>query len=225
VLVVASAWFYHAPLELHADPQITPLHTTAPWYFLWLQGMLKLGDKVIFGVIVPTIVLVVSIVFPYVELGPSRRYVQRRIGLSGAAVVVFALAVLSFMGTPWYAVQTSADQEVLAELLPQTHPGPVLTSDWQQLENGTYEAANWQSAPTPALQDLLKEFEDGIDKHADVLANGQGVLVVENWQPGLKKITLRVLWDSAETGEQMESSQSRYFHRDSEHKVTTRFGG
>jgi ubiquinol-cytochrome c reductase cytochrome b subunit len=225
VLVVAAAWFYHAPLELHADPQITPLHTTAPWYFLWLQGMLKLGDKVIFGVIVPTIVLVVSIVFPYVELGPSRRYVHRRIGLSGVAVVVFALAVLSFMGTPWYAVQTSADQEVLAELLPQTHPGPVLTSNWQQLENGTYEAANWQSAPTPALQNLLKEFEDGIEKHEDVLQNGQGVLVVENWQPGLKKITLRVLRDSSETGEQMESSQSRYFHRDSEHKVTTRFGG
>ncbi len=30
ILVVLSVWFYHAPLENHADPQVTPLHTTAP---------------------------------------------------------------------------------------------------------------------------------------------------------------------------------------------------
>ena len=34
ILVVLCVWFYHAPLEAHADPQVTPLGTTAPWYFL-----------------------------------------------------------------------------------------------------------------------------------------------------------------------------------------------
>ncbi|HRF98521.1 MAG TPA: cytochrome b N-terminal domain-containing protein, partial [Aggregatilineales bacterium] len=47
ILVVLCIWFYHAPLEAHADPQATPLGTTAPWYFLWIQGALKLGDKVL----------------------------------------------------------------------------------------------------------------------------------------------------------------------------------
>ena len=41
--------------ENHADPQVTPLGTTAPWYFLWIQGMLKLGDPTLMGVIMPTL--------------------------------------------------------------------------------------------------------------------------------------------------------------------------
>ncbi|MCC7163470.1 MAG: cytochrome b N-terminal domain-containing protein [Anaerolineae bacterium] len=41
-LVIAySAWIFHAPLQEHSDPLNTPLHTTAPWYFLWIQGLLK----------------------------------------------------------------------------------------------------------------------------------------------------------------------------------------
>jgi len=29
---------YHAPLEHAANAQSTPLHTVAPWYFLFIQG-------------------------------------------------------------------------------------------------------------------------------------------------------------------------------------------
>lgn len=41
LVVVYSAWVFHAPLQEHSDPLRTPLHTTAPWYFLWIQGLLK----------------------------------------------------------------------------------------------------------------------------------------------------------------------------------------
>lgn len=41
-LVIAySAFVFHAPLQEHSNPLHTPLHTTAPWYFLWIQGLLK----------------------------------------------------------------------------------------------------------------------------------------------------------------------------------------
>ena len=51
IMLVDSAFTlgYHAPLEPHADNLVTPLHTTSPWYFLWIQGLMKLGDKFIFG--------------------------------------------------------------------------------------------------------------------------------------------------------------------------------
>lgn len=225
LLVVVSAYFYSAPLEPHANPQVTPLHTTAPWYFLWLQGMLKLGDKVLWGVIIPTILVGALLVFPYVEVGPSRRYADRRIGLSGAAVSVFLLAVLSYMGSPWYAVQSSADIEVLAELLPQTHPGPVRTADWTELDLGTYEAEDWRAAPTPALEEVLHEFDEAMAEHEDELLDAEGVLVIESWQPDLKKLTFRILWTSSETGELREASQTTYLHRDAEHEITARFGG
>lgn len=41
VVVIYSAWVFHAPLQEHSNPLHTPLHTTAPWYFLWIQGLLK----------------------------------------------------------------------------------------------------------------------------------------------------------------------------------------
>ncbi|MER3459294.1 MAG: hypothetical protein C4309_12280, partial [Chloroflexota bacterium] len=66
LITIAIALFvHHAPLEHHADPQVTPLHTTAPWYFLWIQGLLKLGDKTFFGVILPF-----GIVFPFLAVLP-----------------------------------------------------------------------------------------------------------------------------------------------------------
>jgi quinol-cytochrome oxidoreductase complex cytochrome b subunit len=225
LMVIVAAYFYSAPLEPHANAQVTPLHTTAPWYMLWLQGMLKLGDKVLWGIIIPTIIFGGLLTLPYVELGPSRRYGDRRIGLSGAAVSVFLLAVLSFMGSPWYAVQSSADVEVLAELLPQTHPGPVRTTDWEQMDIGTYSAADWQSAPTPALGDILHEFDEALLAHEEELPQAEGVLVVESWQTDLKKLTFRIVWTSAESGEDQQSSQTTYLHRDSSHDITSRFGG
>lgn len=41
LVVVYSAFIFHAPLQEHSNPLHTPLHTTAPWYFLWIQGLLK----------------------------------------------------------------------------------------------------------------------------------------------------------------------------------------
>ena len=38
LMMIASAFFFTAPLETIANPQATPLHTVAPWYFYWLQG-------------------------------------------------------------------------------------------------------------------------------------------------------------------------------------------
>ena len=42
ITILLTAFFYEAPLENIANPQQTPLDTKAPWYFWWLQGMLKL---------------------------------------------------------------------------------------------------------------------------------------------------------------------------------------
>lgn len=134
LMVVLSVWFFHAPLENHANPQVTPLHTTAPWYFLWLQGLLKLGDKVFMGIVIPTILFGLMFVFPYLDMTPSRRYAHRRFMLSVASLTVFGWVILTYMGTPWYGVDTAADIEVAQELIPQEGVGPVRSvpyDEWQ----------------------------------------------------------------------------------------------
>jgi quinol-cytochrome oxidoreductase complex cytochrome b subunit len=218
IMVLWATFAFHAPLEPHADPLVTPLHTTAPWYFLFLQGMLKIGDKVIWGIVLPNIAIGFLIVFPYLEVGPSRRYGHRRIGLSIGVLSVAAIVILSYMGTPWYGVPTSPEQEAVATLLPQTHPGPIRLVDWNELETGTYEAANWESAPTEALQDLLHTFHEEISvaEYGERTA-WEALMIVEDWQPSLKKLTLRVLWIDGATGEPGEFSETAYLHEFSDY--------
>jgi ubiquinol-cytochrome c reductase cytochrome b subunit len=141
ILVMLCVWFYHAPLENHADPQVTPIGTTAPWYFLWIQGALKLGDKVLWGIIFPTIVIVLLMVIPYVDTTPSRRYADRRFALSFCFVFISAMTVLSYMGLPEYGVATSADSHVLHELTKEpahSEMGALLPVPYSQLVPGAY---------------------------------------------------------------------------------------
>ena len=209
LMVTVGGW--HAPLEPHADSQVTPLHTTAPWYFLWLQGMLKLGDKVFWGVIAPGILVNLVFVIPYLEVGPSRRYVHRRLGLTIAAVSVAAFSALTYMGTPYYAVSSSADQEVVAALVPQTHPGPLRGTPFEQLPPGEYKAKQWENAPSEGLGELLELFQHELHKYSDELPESEGVMVIEDWQVGLKKVTLRVLWNDGDNS----FSQNVFLHQNS----------
>jgi hypothetical protein len=157
------------------------------------------------------------LVLPYFEVGPSRRYGDRRLGLSAAAISVAGLAILSFMGSPWYLVTTSPDQEAVATLLPQTHPGPLREASWEDLSLGSYTAAAWGAAPTRTLQGLLRLFDDELSGVESPDRQGvEGIMLIEDWQTDLKKVTLRVIWTEA-NGTPHEYSQSVYLHRERNH--------
>ncbi|MAS32612.1 MAG: hypothetical protein CL610_01310 [Anaerolineaceae bacterium] len=141
IMIVLCVWFYHAPLESHADPQVTPLGTTAPWYFLWIQGALKLGDKTFWGVIFPTILLGFLMVVPYIDLTPSRRFADRRLALSISFVMLSLTVVTSYMGLPEFGVATAPDQEILNELTfepAHNHMGLLRPVPFDQLVVGAY---------------------------------------------------------------------------------------
>ncbi|MFN8449812.1 MAG: cytochrome bc complex cytochrome b subunit [Anaerolineae bacterium] len=158
ILVILVTWFYHAPLENHADNQVTPLGTTAPWYFLWIQGALKLGDKVLWGIVFPTIVLVFLFVMPYLDVSKTRRWAHRRVAFSVCLVLLSALVIFSYMGLPEFGVHNSGDTTVLHELLqePQhNHVGKLRPVPYDQLVPGMY---------------TTREFEGSEDEAANVLA-------------------------------------------------------
>jgi ubiquinol-cytochrome c reductase cytochrome b subunit len=141
ILIVLCIWFYDAPLETHANPQATPLGTTAPWYFLWIQGALKLGDKVFYGIIFPTLVLGILAVWPYIDLTPSRRFADRRVAITFMLGLISASSIFSYMGLPEFAVSTSADTEILHEMTypPQhNHMGLIRPVPYDQLVPGMY---------------------------------------------------------------------------------------
>lgn len=175
ILVVLSIWFFHAPLEAHADPQVTPLGTTAPWYFLWVQGALKMGDKVLWGIIFPTIVLVVLMVMPYLDVTPSRRYADRRFMLSAGFVLMSGMTVLSYMGLAEYGVNTSADQEIMFEL---THEpahnkmGILLPIPYEELAPGMYTTRQFAVENDAEQGNAVAAFNDEIELTTFTLGEG-----------------------------------------------------
>lgn len=222
ILVVLSVWFYHAPLESHADPQVTPLHTTAPWYFLWLQGLLKLGDKVFFGLVIPTLLFGFLIAYPYIDVGKSRRYAHRRLGLSLSMLAVAGFVILSWMGSPEYGVDTSGDQEIAQELAPMEGVGPVRSIPVDQLVAGTYHTAAMEDAAAaasltsqfeaegrdmsmftisavpedaPELLAVMEEYDHLFDTLGGDLPNSWGILYVQDWQEDLKRVEIYIEWD------------------------------
>ena len=178
ILVILVTWFYHAPLENHADPQITPLGTTAPWYFLWIQGALKLGDKVFWGIIFPTIVIVFLLVIPYIDVSKTRRWAHRRVAFSVALVLLSGLTVLSYMGLSEFGVHNSADTTIIHELLmePQhNHVGELRPVPFDQLVPGMYSTRQFE-AEERDVPDVLAAFNTEIGNGAFAVEGNSDVL-------------------------------------------------
>ncbi|HEX2325278.1 MAG TPA: hypothetical protein VHQ00_07745, partial [Chloroflexota bacterium] len=66
--LTVMAWFVNAPLEEHSNPNRTPNPSKAPWYFLNLQELLVHMHPALAGVIVPTVILILLIVIPYLDV-------------------------------------------------------------------------------------------------------------------------------------------------------------
>jgi quinol-cytochrome oxidoreductase complex cytochrome b subunit len=178
VLVVMVTWFFHAPLEAHADPQVTPLGTTAPWYFLWIQGALKLGDKVLWGIIFPTIVVVFLMVMPYLDVTKSRRYADRRFAFTVAFLLLAGLVVFSYMGLAEFGVTTSADAEVLHLMVMEpahNHMGHLRPVPFDELVPGAYTTQQFE-ALSGEEAGVLAAFNE------DIIANGRSDALLQYLQ-------------------------------------------
>lgn len=163
-LVAGSLWFYNAPLESHANPLITPLHVVAPWYLAWSQGWLKLADKTIVVGFIP-LLMIAFFVMPYFEVGKSRRYADRRVGLSVAMFFMAFMFISNWMGSPEYRVESSAEQEVAQELIPQEGHSVLLAVPYEELEPGVYRPGQVVEGK-PHLTAALAEFEHAMFNHS-----------------------------------------------------------
>lgn len=191
IITVLCIWFYHAPLENHADPQVTPLGTTAPWYFLWIQGALKLGDKFVWGVAFPSIALGALALLPYLDVTPSRRYAHRRFMLTLAMLLVSATTILSYMGLAKFAVQTSAETEIVHELTfepAHSKVGIGRTIPYDQMIVGAYTTAQLHGHEGLSAAEIIAEF------NAETQANGQFAQMLDelkNQHVGANQLPLR----------------------------------
>lgn len=170
-LVAGSLWFYRVPLESHADPLVTPLHVVAPWYLAWSQGWLKLADKVFIAFIFIPGLATAFFLMPYFEVGKSRRYADRRVGLTVAMLFIAFMWISNWMGSPEYRVQSSPDQEVSQELLPQEGHSALKSVPYEDLEPGIYRPGD-EVPGNPHLTTALEEFQVAMEHRSCSLEEG-----------------------------------------------------
>ncbi len=233
LLVLAVTTFFHAPLASPADSQITPTHTAAPWYFLWLQGLQKLGNAALAGIVIPTAILGVLLLLPWIDRNPYRLAGRRKIAVLNGVLLAAALVVLTYMGTPGYGIETPPVEAILEHYVPETHPGPVRELPWDELEAApdgsrkTYFVSYPEGYPSdPAYSDsdryefiggldapavdsfhrLLLKLKADVETEARLIAPVDGeqplaVVTVEEYQPNLKWVVVRITWDERLTVE------------------------
>ena len=218
-MVVMVAFFYNAPLEHHADPQKTPLDTKAPWYFLWIQGMLKLGDPALMGIVLPTLIFLLLFAVPYIDRNPYRMMNKRPIAVTLGLLFVVGVLVLSYMGTPFWGIETPPAVRIVQDLAPEEGVGPLRAIPYEELEPGVYEVGVTDATQLPSdLALVFLEFEERVleAEEAGDLPDAEGVMVIEDWQSDLKKVTPRIIWTDPESGEQKTYEKHIFLHLDRE---------
>lgn len=160
LVIIYFRWF-HSPLETHANPQQTPLDTKAPWYFWWLQGMLKidpatifesmlgavgiqvelshlLNSKFIMGLILPPALVLILMGIPYIDRNPSRLARKRPFAIAWGIAWIFIVVAWSYMGTPQYGIETPPATRIIQDLAPEEGEGPLREIPYAELQPGLY---------------------------------------------------------------------------------------
>jgi hypothetical protein len=167
---------------------------------------------------------------PYIDRNPYRSLFKRPVAVGFGLLFVLVIVALSFMGTPGYAIQTPAATRIVQDLAPEEGVGPMREVPYDQLRVGVYEVTPTipknlcPDTPTgcPALTQVFTEYSQMVNKAAsDVnlqpyqrLPNAKAVLLIEDWQENLRKITLRIVWDDVTTSKSKTYEKHIFLHRD-----------
>jgi quinol-cytochrome oxidoreductase complex cytochrome b subunit len=106
ILLILMASFLPAPIApAMTGKTVVTENARAPWFFLWVQQMLKWGNPLVFGVLIPLGILLVLALLPYILPQPyqgdigkwfpkSNRPAQIIVGGIGLAVLVLTLVMI-----------------------------------------------------------------------------------------------------------------------------------
>jgi len=106
IVLVLLAAFFPAPLAAAVgDASAASQIARAPWFFMWVQYMLRWGNPFVFGVLIPLGALVCLALLPYLLPSPLPAELGRWFPSSGRAVQIIAalitLAMLTLSLLAW----------------------------------------------------------------------------------------------------------------------------
>jgi quinol-cytochrome oxidoreductase complex cytochrome b subunit len=97
IVLVLLSIFWPAPITPPLTSATADLtNARAPWFFLWVQQLLKFGDAFLLGVLVPLTLLMILILIPYLSPKPADSELGRWFP-KGGRVVQILIAVLTVL--------------------------------------------------------------------------------------------------------------------------------
>jgi len=106
-VLIALATYLPAPMEPKADPFTTPAHIKPEWYFLAPYQFIKASEYLSFlgasapklvGVLGPGLVILLLILWPFIDRGDERRPWKRPKFLALTVIAVLLLLFLTVWG-------------------------------------------------------------------------------------------------------------------------------
>jgi len=88
-----------------SDASIMTGNSQAPWFFLWVQQLLKFGNPFLLGILVPILVIVALGIMPYILPNAKREELGswfphgNRIAQALAILIMFFILVLTVLGS------------------------------------------------------------------------------------------------------------------------------
>ena len=115
IVALAVIWKYSTPHEdpsssgwlgklydEKADPGTTNFVPRPDWYFYFLFYLLRIfkwPESVLLGtVIIPTILIVLLIALPFIDIGRERRPLRRPVAMTAAILVIISMGALTYKG-------------------------------------------------------------------------------------------------------------------------------
>ena len=109
---------------------------------------------------------------PYFEVGKSRRYADRRVGLSVALLFMAFMLVSNWMGSPEFRVESSPDREVSIKVLPEEGPSQMIAVPFEELKPGSYLPGQIVSG-SPFLTSALATYESTLSDYSCTMGDPQ----------------------------------------------------
>jgi menaquinol-cytochrome c reductase cytochrome b/c subunit len=162
-----------------ADPGTTNFVPRPDWYFYFLFYLLRIfkwPDTVILGTIgIPTILLIILFILPFVDLRSERRLPRRPVAVVAAVLVVISMGVLTYKG--------ATAKEALASEVVQAVPTWAAREGFQDNKQAVDGATVFASSGCTACHTYLGTGSSnlGAPDLSSIGKNGKGVQGFANY--------------------------------------------
>ena len=154
--IIGMAIVFGAELGPKADPTTTTYVPRPEWYFFFLFELLRVIKPALLVPLatigVPTILMILMLLLPFVDRGPERRPERRPIATTAGILTIFAMGYLTYLGAA-----AGSPNEIELEVAPQYEQGKLVAASSGCLACHKF-GHNGNDGPGPELTDIADKL-------------------------------------------------------------------